>query len=374
MKIVKTLAVSALAVVTMAAMAQSDQAIRIVIDGNQVQFDNTQPTEINGRVLVPLRGIFEKLGASVDWNSANQTITARKNGQRVRITIGQSDAFVNGQTSQLDVPPTLVGGVTMVPLRFVSEALGGFVSWNQSQQEVDVTSLTAYNLPLNPPPTAQTPPPPPVPVAPPPPVIIQAPAPPVEIRPLRIVKTYDEIRADTVIPFSLDSRLSSRDSKPGDPFTATLETRGHDHYLSLPQGTQAYGTIVYVKRQHRREPGIVQIRFDHLLLPNGRTVPVNGQLIGLDDLSVMRDQDGELRSKGDQRGSTSAFLATGEESAMVVAFPTRRPLQDGMIGGMLQTTLDANQRARLARELDLHRGTPMGLRLYDNLVIPKSDK
>ncbi len=121
---------------SIAAMAQNyQQPVRVVIDGDLVQFNGEQPSEADGRVLVPLRGVFEKLGARVNWDPSNQTITARKNGVRVRLTIGELDASINGHDKRMDIAATLSGGATMVPLRFVSEALGAFVTWDQDNHE-----------------------------------------------------------------------------------------------------------------------------------------------------------------------------------------------------------------------------------------------
>jgi hypothetical protein len=372
MKIVKTVATSALALVAVAAIAQSDQSrIRVVIDGERVRFSGHQPDESGGRVLVPLRGVFERLGAKVDWDPSDQSVFARKEGMRVKLAIGQLDASVNGQHTTMDVPATIDDGTTMVPLRFVSEALGAFVTWNPTDHEVDITSSTDYNLPKPEPPRRPTPPPP---VQQPPAPIVITPPPPapvvVDRRPLRVVNNYREIAVDTILPFVLESPLSSRNSKPGDPFSGTLDTHRAGEYLGLPEGTQVFGTVSFVRRQVHRDPGVIQLRFDHLVLPNGRTLPVNGKLSGVDDVSAMRTEGGRLVAKNPERNATMVFVADGPDTALVVGFPTDRPLGDGMIHNLLTASLDANQRTRLAHNAELPRGTRMGLRLYDGLIVP----
>ena len=141
MKTLKILTIASLAIVALVATAQTDRRaeVRVVIDGSVMQFPDQQPMQSSGRVLVPLRGVFERLGASVDWNSDDQTVTAHKRGTRVMLVIGRHHATVNGNDVRLDVPARLVGGSTMVPLRFVSEALGAEVSWNEAMLEVDIT-------------------------------------------------------------------------------------------------------------------------------------------------------------------------------------------------------------------------------------------
>ncbi len=126
--------------------ARSD-AVRIVVNGSQVQFDQP-PIERSGRVFVPLRGVFEQLGASVVYD--NGTINATGNGRTIQLHIGSTQAVVNGQAQTLDVAPFLVGARTLVPLRFISEALGANVQYDNSTQVVSINSGQA-------PPPAQAP-------------------------------------------------------------------------------------------------------------------------------------------------------------------------------------------------------------------------
>jgi len=91
------------------------------------------PITQDGRVLVPLRDIFEGLGARVNYNSVDRTITARRQGTVVRMELGSRRAEINGRRIRLDVPATTVDGSTMVPLRFVSEALGATVDYNANR-------------------------------------------------------------------------------------------------------------------------------------------------------------------------------------------------------------------------------------------------
>ncbi|MBC5806279.1 MAG: hypothetical protein DLM53_12545 [Candidatus Eremiobacter antarcticus] len=110
--------------------------VTIVVNGQQVQFDQP-PIEQAGRVFVPLRGVFERLGASVVYS--NGVINATGNGRTVQLHIGSRDALVNGASQQLDVAPFLVGPRTMVPLRFVSQALGATVDYDNSSSTVRIS-------------------------------------------------------------------------------------------------------------------------------------------------------------------------------------------------------------------------------------------
>jgi hypothetical protein len=113
------------------------QSITVIVNGQQVQFDQP-PLERQGRVFVPLRGVFENLGASVVYD--NGTINATDNGTMVQLHIGSTNATVNGNTEQLDVAPFEIGSRTFVPLRFVSQALGASVDWDNNTSTVTIAS------------------------------------------------------------------------------------------------------------------------------------------------------------------------------------------------------------------------------------------
>ncbi len=111
---------------------------RVVLDGRALNFD-VPPVVQDGRTLVPMRAVFEALGAQVGWDEATRTVTAAKGGTEIKLTLGGM-AFKNGSPVGLDVPARLVNGRTMVPLRFVSEALGCQVAWDGATRTVAITS------------------------------------------------------------------------------------------------------------------------------------------------------------------------------------------------------------------------------------------
>jgi hypothetical protein len=125
-------------------------AVSITINGNAVNFA-PGPIERAGRIFVPLRGVFERLGASVVYE--NGTINATGNGRQISLRIGSTQATVNGQTQYVDVAPFIIGASTYVPLRFVSQALGASVNWDGANQIVAITTSGAPP----PPPPAQAP-------------------------------------------------------------------------------------------------------------------------------------------------------------------------------------------------------------------------
>lgn len=95
---------------------------------------------IDGRLLVPLRGIFEALSADVLYDAATRSIKATKGETVVQLQLGSRTALIDGRTVYLDVPADTVGGRTMVPLRFVSESLGADVKWNGATKTVMIAS------------------------------------------------------------------------------------------------------------------------------------------------------------------------------------------------------------------------------------------
>jgi Copper amine oxidase N-terminal domain len=123
-------------------------AVTVVVNGQTISFDQP-PIERAGRVFVPLRGVFEHLGASVVYS--NGVINATGNGRNISLRIGSTQATVNGQPQYLDVAPFLVGSRTLVPLRFVAQALGASVDWNNGTSTVTITGGSGQSQSTPPP-------------------------------------------------------------------------------------------------------------------------------------------------------------------------------------------------------------------------------
>lgn len=119
------------------ATVSPQSAVSVTIDGN-VQTYDPAPEIVNGRTLVPLRGIFEALGAKVNWDQVTETVTATKGTTNIQLTIGSYSAEVNGTGTILDQKPQLKNGRTMIPIRFVSEALGAIVRWHEESNTVAI--------------------------------------------------------------------------------------------------------------------------------------------------------------------------------------------------------------------------------------------
>ena len=112
--------------------------ITVKVNNVAVKFDQTPIIE-NGRTLVPLRAIFEALGAEVGWDGATQTVTASKADIQISLQIGSNKMHVNDDIKTLDVPAQLINSRTLVPVRAISEAFGCKVDWDGTTRTVIIT-------------------------------------------------------------------------------------------------------------------------------------------------------------------------------------------------------------------------------------------
>ena len=131
-------------------VADVPDTISVVLNGNPVVFD-VPPQIIDNRTMVPLRAIFEAMGANVDWNGDTQTVTAARGGTTVVMQVGNNVITVNGNAITLDVPPMIVDNRTLVPVRAVAESFGADVEWRPTTQTVFITAA-----PVAPPPVTTT--------------------------------------------------------------------------------------------------------------------------------------------------------------------------------------------------------------------------
>lgn len=97
------------------------------------------PFLLNDRTMLPFRFIGEALGAEVGWEAASRTVSYRLGGSEVLLAIDSNKASKNGAPVALDVPPKLVKNRTVVPVRLVSELLGAQVDWDEKNQAVTIT-------------------------------------------------------------------------------------------------------------------------------------------------------------------------------------------------------------------------------------------
>ena len=112
--------------------------IKVVLNDSELAFD-IPPQLVDGRTMVPMRKIFESMGAEVDWNGDIQTITSTKDATVIVMQIDNLVISVSGEEIVLDVPPRLIAGRTLVPVRAVAEGLGADVEWDSNTQTVRIS-------------------------------------------------------------------------------------------------------------------------------------------------------------------------------------------------------------------------------------------
>ena len=115
----------------------ANRDINLVIDNEKIDIKLISK---KGRTLLPMRKVFEMLGAEVEWNDAKKEVTGRKDNVEVKLTIGSKIAKVNDETFELDLPAQIINSLTYVPVRFVGEALGSDVDWDHDTRTVLIDS------------------------------------------------------------------------------------------------------------------------------------------------------------------------------------------------------------------------------------------
>lgn len=115
-------------------------AIRFHVNGHIIRFNTDPVLSDTGSTLVGYRSIMEELGAAVSWDETTKTVTAEKDGTTVTLTIGSDTAYVNGKAQTLTQPPEIQNDSTMIPIRFMAEALGMKVGWTESSRLITITS------------------------------------------------------------------------------------------------------------------------------------------------------------------------------------------------------------------------------------------
>lgn len=133
------LSISLIFIFTMQAVADEPNEISVLVDGEKITFD-VPPQIINGRTMVPIRAIFEAMGAIVTWDGNTKTVTAQRGNNIVKMSLGSCNVDVNGAVTQMDISPALIDDRTLAPARYVAESFGYTVQWNGETRNVNITS------------------------------------------------------------------------------------------------------------------------------------------------------------------------------------------------------------------------------------------
>lgn len=135
----KTLLIALMGVFSIA-FATGPGVTTVRVNGKPVRFSGTQPKTLTGRVMVPVRGVFEAIGAYVEYDSVFHRVKARRANEDIELALGDKIATRNGAEIELDVPPQTIRGRMMVPLRFIAESLGSSVEYVKATNTVEITT------------------------------------------------------------------------------------------------------------------------------------------------------------------------------------------------------------------------------------------
>ena len=144
---------------TMVISAQPQNNIRVTVDGVLIHFEDVQPRMVDRRVLVPVRGVFEHMGFTVDWISQVRMATLANNDFFIEIPAGGTYFLVNGIQHFPDVPQQNVDGRLLLPLRAIAEAVGGTADWDSDNQIAIINTQAGGNQDITPTPTTTPTPP-----------------------------------------------------------------------------------------------------------------------------------------------------------------------------------------------------------------------
>jgi hypothetical protein len=122
--------------------AETTNEINIFLNGNKIDFD-VKPVKINNRTMVPMRKIFETLGYKINWIDNEKKVVATKNNATLSLKIDNNKADINGKQVVMDTTASIIGGRTLVPLRFIGEGSNCDVIWDGSKNSVFLESKTS---------------------------------------------------------------------------------------------------------------------------------------------------------------------------------------------------------------------------------------
>lgn len=134
-KIISLLLVVGLVLSSATLAFANENEISVYVEGQKVSFD-VPPQTINDRTMVPIRAIFEVMGATVNWDNATQTAICTKDNTVVKMTLNSKIEYINDVPYEMDVAPVIVDNRTLAPARYVAEAFGYFVNWDGNTKSV----------------------------------------------------------------------------------------------------------------------------------------------------------------------------------------------------------------------------------------------
>jgi hypothetical protein len=216
------------------ALPASAQSYHVLVNGVHLALAQAA-FEKGGRVFVPLRAVFEGLNAGVAYD--NGTVNATARDKTVQVKIGSNQGIVDGRQQYLDAAPFLIGSTTMVPLRFVSEALGAAVNYDSKSGAI---SIAQAKLP---------------------------------------------IPGGAVINTTLGTELNTGSAYIGQPITLTVQQQSQGSESALA-GATIYGKVVQAQAASQGTNPAIQIAVDSISLAgNADPQPLAAKVLKIDPTS-----------------------------------------------------------------------------------------
>lgn len=180
------------------------------------------------------------------------------------------------------------------------------------------------------------------------------------------------LNAGTVIAVRLDEALSSNESNKGDKFSATVNNdAGAADAYALPEGTRIEGIVRFARPKKDKDPGVLDLAFQRLVFPDGRSYSLNGSLIGLDNKSVTHDKQGRITANKSHRTDRLTFVGYGAGAGLLagLAADRKNTVRDTAIGAGLGYLFGALEKDRSkVNDVRLKEGTQLGVRLDSRMA------
>lgn len=325
-----SLFLAAAATIAVPQLAQAD----VVYLNNQPLATSVAPVTKNYRTLVPMRDIFEALGAQVTYNAALRSITGARGTTNVSLQLGSRQAFINNQPVTLDVAPYALNGATLVPMRFIAESLGAQVSYDVNRRIAFVSTNGAAAGGTG-----------------------------TQVAGARTIS----VPTGVVVPVTLDTELNSKTARKGDTFTATVVSK-EEGDSEFPAGTRIEGVVRDAQPKEGKNPGVLDLDFRAAVLPDGTRYQLASQLVDISDKNQVNDDGrGRLTATGKSRSNTDRLKVIGIGAAAGYALGKVVLKKNGtlstVLGALGGFLYDQQTNKNETREARLEAGSRLGVRL-----------
>jgi len=174
--------------------------------------------------------------------------------------------------------------------------------------------------------------------------------------------------AGSVLKVKLDDTLASDRSHAGDRFTATVTSEGSGY--DLPAGSRVEGVVSEVKQASSDQPGMLDVDFRQLRLPDGQSYPIVGAATSLDSKSVQRSSDGRLVARSTKGKDKTKFIAYGAGAGFLIGSLLGSNIKGGLLGAAAGYLYGQSQKNKgNGHEVVLKPGTEFGVRLDQRLAL-----